>query len=873
MLLCVHLGLVVWTLIRFSQIEHWSPGIQFFGNEVIDTKGLTKSTVSNLQEGTWFHLVRVLKDGGVTVKLVAEGSPAAKVGLQSGDLITSINNIDLRSNPEAYFQSRLQSDPGDIINLTWLRDGQVYSGVFSLEKIDRLFYATDVNQQELVMGVVAMTWFQRGPFLIYPIILLFFGTWMGFRSPHNYIAFRCALLFLTTALSTSSAFHPMIAGWPQWILTLSIVLVTGASFLKSILIVNILSVFPNETVFGFWLRRWARLILIPILVSCVLSLLYFLSLTHGWNNELVRFVVLIVEPFPEPTQPIIVVIVVSILLKSQRSVARRQQRMRLHVLEIGFILALVIAPMWAVIQPGTQLATSELLPIQGWGLPLIVWFLDSMVRIGFQCALPISFAYTILAHRVFGIKFAFRNSLRYMVKNQSTYLILFFGVLVVVYELICVWPVGAITSDLVVAFAVAGLILILLGGWTRVKNPALRLMDRYLFSEEFDRRQRLYRLERTLSSFRDRGALVESIGRELLEGLDLYYVVFYFYDQPHCSLSVVWFSVNEVPGQALAKDEHHFTKVSTTVEKTLLKVPPSQLLIEYGDPNTDGLLTESGFELFLVINYDSSNRGCIALGAKRSEEPFSSDEKERLLVLIAEMELALKNIEMAASLIQQAQGLKKLTRRLINVQESERSRLSRDLHDDAGQTLTALKISLELTSKELTEDNDHAKERLKDALKLTEEAMVKLRTTAHGLRPPTLDTIGLNAALEGQCMSFTQQTGILVVYNGVDLPDVSDMAGICFYRILQEGLTNCAKHGKATRVEVNLVCKNHVIELSIVDNGKGFVPHSKTVGQSKVGIGLIDMHERLESLKGNLYIRSEPGNGTLLIASIPMEGK
>ena len=386
-------------------------------------------------------------------------------------------------------------------------------------------------------------------------------------------------------------------------------------------------------------------------------------------------------------------------------------------------------------------------------------------------------------------------------------------------------------------------------------------------------RQRLYRLERTLSSFRDRDDLVESSGRELLEGLDLYYAAIYLDDRPHGSLSVAWFGVNEVSGQAVVRGEHHFSSVSTTVEKMLLTVPAVQLLIESGDPNTDDLLTESGFELIVVINGDFDSRGCIALGVKRSEEPFSNDEKERVLVLAAEMELALKNLEMAASLIQQAQELKRLSRRLIDVQESERSRLSRDLHDDSGQALTALKISLELTRNELAEDADHAKERLNDALKLTEETMGKLRTIARGLRPPALDSIGLNAALEGQCIGFTKRTRILVMYSGMDIPDISDMASICLYRVLQEGLTNCVKHGKATRVEVNLLCRGQDIELSIVDNGKGFEPHIKTVAHDEGGIGLIDIRERLEALEGNFKISSEPGNGTRLIASIPLEDK
>ena len=869
---CLHIGLVVWTLLRFSQIEQSSPGIQFFGNELIQTKGLTKSAVNNLQEGTWFHLVRVRKDGGITITKLDAGSPADQAGLQIGDVVVSINGVDLKAHPEAYFQERLRSRPGDPINLVWHRDGQMHSSSLTLTRVESAQYAIEVNQQELVMGVGAITWFQRGPFLIFPIVLLGFGTWMGFRSLRNPVAFQCALLFLVMALSSSILFHPMIAGWPVWVLSISIFVIETTTVLKAILIMQILSVFPNPTVYGSWLRRRAWYFLSLFIAWTIFRLTYLFGLTYGWDNQFVQYVTGILENVPDPTLPILVVLVAGSLLLAQRAIALRQQQMRLRVIETGFLLAFIIVPLWAITQPGTLLASSGLLPIQGPMLPVFVWFVDRIINIGFLCALPLSFAYAILAHRVFGLRFVFGKSLRYLVNNQGAFFILCFGIIIVLYETISVWPVGMLTSDLLVVCAVAGLTLVLLGGWTLAKTPVLRLMDRYLFSDEFESRQRLYKLECTLSSYKDRDVLVASIGRGLLEGLDLSYVAIYLDNPPHGSLSVSWCDVTKVPGQTSTKSKSHLVAASTSVEKMLQRNFTDQLLIEYGDSNTDGYLKESGFELIVVLRGESNRQGCIALGAKRSEEPYSSDEKERLLVLATEMELVLRNIEMAASLRHQAQGLRRLSHRLIDVQESERSRLSRDLHDDSGQALTALKISLELTRNELEEDIRHAKERLNDALTLTDETMEKLRTIAHGLRPPTLDTIGLNAALEGQCRSFAKRTRILLVYNGMeDIPDISSSVSICLYRILQEGLTNSAKHGKATRIEVNLEWKGQVIELSIVDNGKGFDPHFKMEDQNEVGIGLIDMRERLESLDGQLIVTSKPGTGTRLIASISLE--
>ena len=195
MLLCMQLGLVVWTLVRFTQIEHWSPGIRFFGSEMVQTTGLTKSAVSNLQEGTWFHLLQIRQNEGIIVAQIENGSPADLVGLQSGDRIISVNGIDLRSTPDAYFQVRLQSQPGDLLELVWLHDDRIHTGILTLEETEEVPYALQVDQQQIVMGVGAMTWFQRGPFLIFPIVLLGFGTWMGFRSPaqHHRLSMCVAL--------------------------------------------------------------------------------------------------------------------------------------------------------------------------------------------------------------------------------------------------------------------------------------------------------------------------------------------------------------------------------------------------------------------------------------------------------------------------------------------------------------------------------------------------------------------------------------------------------------------------------------------------------------------------------------------------------
>ncbi|MCY3770710.1 MAG: PDZ domain-containing protein, partial [Gemmatimonadetes bacterium] len=776
MLLCLHLGLVVWTLVRYAQIEHWSPGIRFFGNEMILTKGLTRSAASNLQEGTWFHLVKVRKDGGISITQVVPDSPADRAGLRPGDVIISVNGVNLGSHPQAYFQARLRSRPGDELKLAWRRDGVSHTGTLTLEAEEQVRYSLAVNGQSIEMGAGAMTWFQRAPYLIYPSVLLCLGTWMGFRSPHNPVAFLCALLFLVTALSSTHAFHPMIAGWPDWILSVSIFVVTSTTALKAMLMFRILSVFPTATILGLWFQKRAWVVLSVLLTAASFSLVYVYRLTYGWDNTMVRLVYSIVEPIPEPTYPLLIMAIAGCLLLAQGSIAHQQERMRLHVIEVGFLAALVLAPLWITTKPGTLLASWGLLPLQGPMLPATVWFLDSIIRIGLQCALPLSFAYAILAHRVFGLKFLFGRSLMYVVANQGANLILCFGIFIVLHEAVSAIPVDLTMSDLLVACTAAGFTLVLLGGWVWIKQPVVLFMDRHLFSREFENRQRLFRLGRSLSRYQDRNVLVSRVGQELLDGLDLSCAAIYLVNGARASLSVSWYGISDVPGQVRVASESHINSATPKIECALRNAPVPKPLIEIDEAKAEDCVKESGFELITALRGSAGWQGCMALGAKLSEEPFSNEEKERLLILAAEVELALKNVEMAASLRQQAQGLRRLSRRLIDVQETERSRLARDLHDDTGQALTALKINLELTRREFAGISGHADSRLKDAVVLTDETMGRLRAIAHGLRPPILDTAGLNAALEAQCESFGQLTRIPVVYRGLDLPNVPDRA-------------------------------------------------------------------------------------------------
>ncbi len=217
--------------------------------------------------------------------------------------------------------------------------------------------------------------------------------------------------------------------------------------------------------------------------------------------------------------------------------------------------------------------------------------------------------------------------------------------------------------------------------------------------------------------------------------------------------------------------------------------------------------------------------------------------------------------------------LRRLTQQTVSAQEEERQRLSRALHDEAGQALTALKISLELIQEDLPLESGLLRQRIGDAAALTTTTMEQIRLLAQDLRPPALDAVGLGPTLQGFCRDFAKRTQLSIDYLGLELPMLPEAVNICLYRFLQEALTNVAKHACANQVCVALRHDAETVSLSVEDDGRGFDGQARlSVSGWPMGIGLLGMQERLESLGGRLEIESRPGQGTRLVAHLPAGG-
>lgn len=249
---------------------------------------------------------------------------------------------------------------------------------------------------------------------------------------------------------------------------------------------------------------------------------------------------------------------------------------------------------------------------------------------------------------------------------------------------------------------------------------------------------------------------------------------------------------------------------------------------------------------------------------------FDNERVEIARQLANHIALAVRQALLHGQVLEGNERLKKLTQRMVAVQESERRRLSRELHDEAGQSLTALKISLGLISEDIPPDMVEVRQRLSEVIGLADTTMEQLRMLAQDLRPPALDTAGLNLTLRDLCRDFARRTRLKVDYSGRELPGLSDEVSVCLYRVVQESLTNVAKHARADKVRVRLAGSAFAISVIVEDDGDGFDVRGVVSGtRDSGGLGLLGMRERLEMLGGRLRLQSRPGLGTRVICRIP----
>ncbi len=223
--------------------------------------------------------------------------------------------------------------------------------------------------------------------------------------------------------------------------------------------------------------------------------------------------------------------------------------------------------------------------------------------------------------------------------------------------------------------------------------------------------------------------------------------------------------------------------------------------------------------------------------------------------------------QMEQELLESRTQLRELSAYLQSIREEERTRISRELHDELGQSLTAIRLGLGVMEAQGSAVSEAWRNNLNSLKAITDTTVVAVQRIAADLRPPLLDELGLAATMEWLLESFTSRTGVA---HELLLPaspfQYSAEISTALFRIMQEALTNISRHGQATQVVVDLGESEEALTLKIIDNGRGMDEAARSAGK---GLGLMGMRERSIMLGGRLDIISRPGSGTRIEVRIP----
>ena len=259
----------------------------------------------------------------------------------------------------------------------------------------------------------------------------------------------------------------------------------------------------------------------------------------------------------------------------------------------------------------------------------------------------------------------------------------------------------------------------------------------------------------------------------------------------------------------------------------------------------------------------------VQVAAKLSARLSPAREPELHMYVADITEVTLMQTELAGALEEN----RRLSQRSMQVQEEERRNLARELHDELGQSLNAIKVDA-VTIRDRSENAAEVQRSARAIIEVSGQVYDVVRSLMQRLRPVALDELGLRSAVEygvEQWQRRHPQVRCSFTAEG-ELDDLSEQMNITLYRLAQECLTNVAKHAQATRVVISLARRvesdGEEIRFSFEDNGLGFDP-----GVRRQGLGLVGLRERVEALEGNFDLQSAPGQGARIRAVIPVESK
>jgi signal transduction histidine kinase len=206
-----------------------------------------------------------------------------------------------------------------------------------------------------------------------------------------------------------------------------------------------------------------------------------------------------------------------------------------------------------------------------------------------------------------------------------------------------------------------------------------------------------------------------------------------------------------------------------------------------------------------------------------------------------------------------------LAGKLLSAQEDERRRIARELHDDIGQRLALLSVSIDELRDSIPAEEEKAHDSAQGLTNDLHSVCNDIQNICHHLHSSTLQYMGLEVALKNLCKTVAQQHHIIVRFRSDDVAELPNETALCLFRVAQEALNNAVKHGRAKQVDVVVVKQSDRLHMKVSDTGAGFdTTHAIT------GLGLVSMQERLRFLGGQVAVKSKPGVGTDVDAELPL---
>jgi signal transduction histidine kinase len=404
---------------------------------------------------------------------------------------------------------------------------------------------------------------------------------------------------------------------------------------------------------------------------------------------------------------------------------------------------------------------------------------------------------------------------------------------------------------------------------------AAATIERAMLAEQANRTERLELLNELVSKLNrlaDEKSVLETATEGIHASLPFAEVATVLY-RPDESLSLLCFPEGSRLGLQLRRP---CLKVNRTPFAVCMQerksVILSEISVEKAKTPFERWLARRGFRSLIAVPVALGEQVLgVIFAAAVQPDAFSRDDLTFLQTVSDHVAVALANARLLQELREKERVRGLLLNKVVTAQEEERKRISHELHDQIGQLLTALLIQLQLLERDLSEPS--LKDRLKVLKQLAEEISIHLHHIAWELRPPALDELGLLAALERLTEEWSKRFNIPCEFevNGGFNGQIEPEVAIGVFRIVQESLTNIAKHARATHARVTVQQENGELVVTVEDNGVGFrVKDVMRHPDENKRLGLLGMMERAAMLSGKLDIESKPGKGTKVQLRIPL---